>query len=355
MLNNRLWINLFPLLLTALVLPSTTLANAAFNQLTPAEWEAAEKKFKTWCNNQKAPDAIIFGDSAEKGQKIMDDVCAGEIKNQKELGDQISELLVDLHRLFPESGLAERIYFAETAQFRKSGELSQILIEDQPKLAIELASIEYEFIQDEKLSECEEAVDRLSSGSSCKGALKEFADVYNFSLGALSQPIALAFSVKLEQLEHQWNDYFDNSKSQTLWEMALNRRLFQSSREGLGYTAPPEWQLVVMHPTLVIENVSDALDGEQMKESIMIEAIGADWWQQDKWYLPSGGAIIASYTDRAGVDDWGYGISLNFKSKYTLGFSDHGGELGTFITGDFLKLLQDKSDTIKSYREPIKF
>ncbi|KKL95577.1 hypothetical protein LCGC14_1853200 [marine sediment metagenome] len=82
----------------------------------------------------------------------------------------------------------------------------------------------------------------------------------------------------------------------------------------------------------------------------MIEAIGVDWWKQDKWFLPSGGAIIATYSDRSGVDDWGYGVSLNFDSKFTLGASDHGGDIGFFITIDLLKLIQDKASTIKKYR-----
>ncbi len=32
----------------------------------------------------------------------------------------------------------------------------------------------------------------------------------------------------------------------------------------------------------------------------------------NRWYLPSGSSQIATYSDRSGVDDWGYGVALSF-------------------------------------------
>jgi len=350
--NQRLADIALALVLSALSF--TALADAGNpDEMTPADWLEADKDFKQWCQQDLEPDAIVFPDSLSEAREIRKDFCERKIETPRELNNRIAEMLLDLQRLFPQSGVVQRIYFAEVAQSGKSGELSQFALLDEGTLAIHLDSIGYERIQDAELARCNSAASSLNSAASCKIALREFRDIYNFAQATLAQPIAFALSQRLTRLEQHWNDYYDESKSQTLWEMSLNKRIFQNATEGFGYAEPPEWQLVVMHPSMVIENVSDAVDGQQTKESIMIEALGADWWQQDKWYLPSGGSLVATYSDRAGVDDWGYGVSLNFDSKFTLGVADHGGELGTFVTVDLLKLLQDKSETIKSYRESV--
>jgi len=87
----------------------------------------------------------------------------------------------------------------------------------------------------------------------------------------------------------------------------------------------------------------------------MLEIIGVNWWRNTKWYKPSGVSAIALYTDRAGIDDVGYGVAIHFASKFTLGYADHGGSDGYFISVDLLELLKDKKTLLNEYRGSLEF
>ena len=68
-----------------------------------------------------------------------------------------------------------------------------------------------------------------------------------------------------------------------------------------------------------------------MDEAIGLEIFGANWWKQDQWYVPSGGSVLAPYSDREDVADWGYGLTIHFKNSYTLGYTKHGSDDGVFF------------------------
>jgi hypothetical protein len=320
------------------------------NEFTALEWLNKDKEFSRWCKQTSlVSNARVFNDTMDKGNNLRVDYCNKEISEFTELQTRILDLLDDLGRLFPSSNLYTRLRLEALKRLKESGEIAQFEVLDDRILAISLDSIVPLSVHNDVLDECNTSAKAISIDSDCKAALIEFGVIYNFAQSTLAQPSAFELSKRLSLLEQKWDEFYNESKSQTIWELSINGALFQKENKEHVFADPPSLQLVVMHPTVVIENVADAVDGEQLKQSIMIEVIGADWWKQDKWFFPSGGAIIATYSDRSGVDDWGYGVSLNFESKFTLGASDHGGDIGFFITIDFLKLIQDKTSTIKKY------
>lgn len=331
-------------------------------EITASYFLEKNNELKSWCDqNPLVVNVKVFKSTRDKAKSLRNDFCNKNIHDYSYLQSQIVELLGDLKTLFPDSNQLSKLFLEnirkeEWVRINATGEVAQFeVLDDGPVLAISLDNEVPGRIQSDLLKQCDTSAKSIASESDCKAALKEFEIIYNYAHSTLAQPLAFELSQRLSLLETRWNEYYSESKSQTIWELALNGALFQKENNEHEFAKPPSWQLVFMHPNIVIENVGDAIDGDQLKEAVMIEAIGADWWKQDKWFLPSGGAFIATYSDRSDVNDWGYGVSLNFDSKFTLGASDHGGDIGFFITIDFLKLIQDKTSTIKKYRDSAEF
>lgn len=325
------------------------------------DFQGMDKELKSWCEqNPLVMNVKVFKNASIQAKALRKDFCNKDIQDYTHLQDRVVELLGELKILFPDTNQQSKRFLdtlrkEEWVRIKATGELAQFEVLDDPLLAISLDSVLPHRIQNELLNECNASAKLIAGEFDCKAALKEFSVIYDFAQSTLAQPLAFELSKRLSALEKNWDEYYNQSKSQTIWELALNGYLFQRENKENEFSIPPSWQLVFMHPTIVVERVGGAADGDQLKEAIMIEVIGADWWNQNKWFLPSGWSIITTYSDRSEVDDWGYGVALNFNSKFTLGVSDHGGDTGLFITLDFLKLLQDKATTIEKYRGSLDF
>lgn len=319
------------------------------------------KDLEKWCE-EKPPlpaEAKVFPETKVKAENIRADFCNIKITNKLDLGARIINLLNDLGRLFPESQIHLQMISQEMSRASSTGEVAQFEVESAPILFVSLDHVSVYRIKGDVLEECNTKAKKISPDTDCKRALDEFETIYNFAQGTLAQPIALELSERLSAMEAEWTDFFDKSKSQTIWEMAINGSIFQGDNEEHRFSEPPDWQLVVLHPRIVVENVSAAVDGQQLRTALMVELVGADWWRQDRWYLPSGGSFIATYSDRSEVDDWAPGIALNFASQFTLGATvrdiGDGNDVGIFISMDLLKLLQGKTSILESYRNSVDF
>ncbi len=148
----------------------------------------------------------------------------------------------------------------------------------------------------------------------------------------------------------QWDLYFNNGYPQWPWELAINGLVYKNSvKETSGLAKPPEWQLVTLHPDVIFEYVDNAEDGSQFKPALFAELIGFDAWrwkdngkQEGPWGLPVtlGLGVIATYTDRAGSDDWGWGGILRINHSYNIGITSRGdGDVGFFVSVNLSKLI----------------
>lgn len=204
---------------------------------------------------------------------------------------------------------------------------------------------------------CDREAERRAAGltpaapPTCLAALREFLAHYNYAQAPFSSPLAFAFAKAANTLSQEWDRYLNETRSQTPLELLVNTAVFRRSETSTsGFRSPPTVQWIVLHPNLVVENVSDAIDGEDTIEALMIELAGINFWRTEKWYVPSGGSIVSVYSDRPGVDDAGYGIALHFRSVYSLGFTSHDGDDGWFVSFDLLKLLQDKQKVLDEFK-----
>ncbi|MDZ7749683.1 MAG: hypothetical protein U5K43_13480 [Halofilum sp. (in: g-proteobacteria)] len=195
---------------------------------------------------------------------------------------------------------------------------------------------------------CDARAATRRAGAACVDVLDEFAAFYGHAQATYASESALAFARYAATLRGDWEDYLGQARSQTVLELAVNSYLYRRNEEAR-FTPPPDWQLILLHPGVVLEHVDGANDGERFREGLMLELIGANYWRQDRWYLPFGGSLITTYSDRAAVDDWGYGLALHFANAYTLGASRRGGETGWFLSLDLLKLFADQRNTLEAF------
>ncbi len=173
---------------------------------------------------------------------------------------------------------------------------------------------------------------------------------YQLNINALS---AHKTQVQLKSMAKDWDAYFERGRAQTFADIVVttffeSRHLRQDHLVG-----PPKRQWFILHPNLVIENVDAAPDGDNLKPALSIEWIGVNWWNKSPIGIPLGVSATSLYSDRPGVDDVGHGISLHIDNKFVLGWANHGGDNGFYISMDLLRLVDDKKKKVKRYREKV--
>jgi hypothetical protein len=157
-------------------------------------------------------------------------------------------------------------------------------------------------------------------------------------------------------LDRKWTAYFEEARSQYPWELAFNgwrmgrhddRPVSNGNR--LGFREVPQDQWILVHPSVALEYVSAAPDGQQLKPAVLMEVVGYNRWK----YRPDGsmgGALgvsaIALFADRGEVRDLGYGLMVNIDQVYSIGVTRHDSDTGYVISGDvsdlWLKVSQKK-------------
>ncbi|PMG27802.1 hypothetical protein BCU94_18785 [Shewanella sp. 10N.286.52.C2] len=188
----------------------------------------------------------------------------------------------------------------------------------------------------------------ISQASSCVDVLEDFKQLYVEIQNSQAEAGRLKTLKSLNELKADWEPFLEKMKGQTALELLINQQVYKNDSDT--FSGPPASQWIVLHPMVLIENVSAAENGENTQEALGLEIIGMNWWKQEKWYMPSGGSVLAVYSDRADIDDVGYGLALHFQSNYTIGYTNHDGEDGVFISVDLIKLFQDKNKVFDSYK-----
>ncbi len=180
----------------------------------------------------------------------------------------------------------------------------------------------------------------------CSKAIKELGQLLQHLVDGFMERDLTETKNYYAVLSNSWDRYLEESRSQT-WLDELTTRLFYSpDKEKL--IGPPSTQYFFFHPSLLVENVSDALDGEQQKEAIGMELFGFNRWQAA---MPYGASIGWVHSDRQSVKDLGTAIFFHLDNAYTLGYSEHDNDSGWFISVDLLKAFSDKKSDLKAWKK----
>lgn len=193
----------------------------------------------------------------------------------------------------------------------------------------------------------------------CQNALEEFRDIFNVVQGMFAYADLKEMHAALQQKDSQWKNYFETRMPQTLIERGVNNLIEDYCPDNASQTKyfkrPPSWDLIFMHPDVGVEYVGNADEGNRFKTSLIVHALGLNYWNSG--YTP-GVSLIALYSDRAGTDDFRTGISLIFYNRFSVAYTTNylsnthgnfiGSDHGVIVSIDLFELL---TDTTKLYDE----
>ena len=305
---------------------------------------SAQDKFAETCENISAADEVgYFKDFATQIHNAKVLYCTKTPFNVPDYPDSFVSALDHLKAIGAKDAGLSAIN-AAMAEYLQANQMPQMVAKNSGRIEMGLAT--YQVIG--ALQECDSKANELNEGGNCNEAIKEFVAIYNDGQAFYSLYQTIKTLGQIETVETQWDDFLEHSKSQTIWELAFNGWLYKDS-ESAGFKRPPSGQWILLHPGLVIESVSDAADGDEMQESLALDVIGYNNWTQEEWYIPSGISYTVLYSDRSEIKDWGNAVSLHFKSKYVLGFSNHSGDEGWYVSIDLLELFKEKKQHLEAY------
>ncbi|MDH3448207.1 MAG: hypothetical protein OEO18_08705 [Gammaproteobacteria bacterium] len=296
------------------------------------------------CENISAPDEVgYFKDFATQIRNAKILYCSKTPFNVPDYPDSFVSALDHLKAIGAKDTDLSAIN-AALALFLQDNRMPQMVAKNRGR--IEMNQAPYQVIGD--IPDCDSRASALTTGGDCDQAIKEFVEIYNDGQAFYSLYQTIKTRGQIETVETRWDAFLEHSKSQTIWELALNGWLYKDS-ESAGFKRPPSGQWILLHPGLVIENVSDATDGDQTQAVLSLDVVGYNNWTREEWYIPSGISYNVLYSDRPDIKDWGNAVSLHFKSKYILGFSKHGDNEGWFVSIDLLESLKEKKQHLEAY------
>jgi len=315
---------------------------------------AAQAKDVDFCQSYvlDAAHHKIFPQMAAAAEAVVEQFCSGNLTNKRAISEKIIQMSVATESRF-KSG---NEYFFPIKKV--NSELNQTLTEfnEAPNfIAMPLAQgngIKFNgknFKVDNGLvAKCNQVATE-NHAADCRAYILAYTDIYNFAQLIIQKQDTAPVLKYLNMVEQDWDDYYEKSRSQTMLERFVNSYFWRQDKKPGQFLPPPDSQWILLHPSVVIENVSEAIDGNRTKEGLMLELAGWNSWRRDKWYQLSGGSLVTVYTERAKINDWGYGVALYFGNVYTIGAVDHDGKTGVFISVDVLELFKDKKAFVDSY------
>lgn len=196
---------------------------------------------------------------------------------------------------------------------------------------------------------------KSTTGRSCKILLESLAIAINQYKEPYVKFTSADFTEKVSVLNTLWERYFETARSQTLWDAVLTTTMEQDylAQDRLVGPMPKQWFLV--HPSIVIENVGSAAEGNQVKQALAVEWIGVNWWSKQSSPIgyPFGVSLASIYSDRPEVEDSGHGVMFTFNNAFSIGWADHDGDNGVYVTIDLLNLFAEKKERWNHYRDKI--
>jgi hypothetical protein len=297
---------------------------------------------------EKPTDAVFFQEMAAAAIEVRRSVCVNGANEQGLVAAMVSfiETEAKQERLRPYGYAVGKnpLQLALTGIDTAEGRFPGLAIADADAI-----NVDGDPILPSNAEDCREAAENVKAGSTCREVLEEFSQLYTYAHSMVEQRGAIAFSKNVAALTQEWDNFLKYAHAQTLLELTLNSYFYRKHEQPV-FRSPPDRQIILLHPNVVLESVDAALEGNQTKEAFMIEMIGMNWWRERPWYVPSGGSLVTLYSDRSGVSDIGYGLAIHFQGVYTFGYAFHDSNGGIFISVDLLKLFQDKKKIIEKYQ-----
>lgn len=193
----------------------------------------------------------------------------------------------------------------------------------------------------------------LAAGGADAAAVDALRDLQNaiepYQLNANSF-LAQKVGAQLRAVADRWDAFFTRGRPQTFTDVVATTVIEYQRPTHLSGPPPRQWFL--LHPNAVLEGVRSAPDGSKTRGALAIEWIGVNYWQGFRGLkLPVGVSLTSLYSDRAEVADVGHGVSVYLDNKYCLGWANHRGRHGFFVSVDTMKLIDSREAKLAHYRD----
>ncbi|RUP81361.1 hypothetical protein C7Y69_09455 [Alteromonas sp. KS69] len=192
-----------------------------------------------------------------------------------------------------------------------------------------------------KLEQC-----KNEFGSICRTVVDEYKQALEIPWYSIKKNTSAKAVAELNLKSLAWQNYFEKRRSQTSLELLINTWSYQDELKKRVPINPPKFQWIVLHPSIVLQQSPDEIDGSQIKEALAIEWAGINYWDLD---IPFGASIVSTYADRAIGKDFTTGLMFHISNDYSIGITHIGGENNVFISVDVMKLFEDKNSNFKSF------
>lgn len=165
----------------------------------------------------------------------------------------------------------------------------------------------------------------------------------------------------LTQLDADWNHYFFETRSQFIWELAVNSWRFKDKQDQ--FARPPKDQIILAHPGVAFEYVGGGAQNEQAYEAtVMAELVGYNRFTWDprsdgtsSKLPPLGVSLVATYTPDNTGEHTGYGVMFHIYNSLSVGVTRRdtgaGDETTYLLSMDLMRLLLNPSpEAIAEFR-----
>ena len=183
--------------------------------------------------------------------------------------------------------------------------------------------------------------------------MSRLVDLSHYLHQCAGNPRLNAIRKRLSQLDAEWNSYFFKTRSQYVWELALNSARFKAKDDV--FAEPPPDQIILAHPGVAFEYVGNGARHDKSYEPIvMAEVLGYNRfrWPKRSDGLPSalpplGASIVATYSPDNVGKHVGFGVMMHLYNTYSFGVTrrDTGAGMDTtyLLSADLMRLFLSPS------------
>ena len=199
--------------------------------------------------------------------------------------------------------------------------------------------------------------------ASCRGGLTDAASLIRHAAlthailnDVLSKRRLIPLYKEVSVLDEKWRVYFEEGRSQYIWELAFNGWLYRKSITGAELAPPPAYQWILLHPGAAVEYINE--EGMVFNAVALVELIGYNrLWHPDSimrgFPLGVSGIMTVSLGDAG--DRLGWGAMIHFRNKLSIGAArrsiGNGEETTWLLSVDLGKLfLQVDEQVIEKFR-----
>lgn len=184
--------------------------------------------------------------------------------------------------------------------------------------------------------------------NSCTQALEDAATAFNNYEVSVRRYATSQNDPKLEYLSNAWSRFLDKARSQTILDVWVTSAIHDDYYSQRKLVEPHPRQYFLLRPEVVYEFNPDTKKGDRNQLGLAVEWFGVNWWDAK---IPFGVGLISVYADYEEADSIGHGLQFTFNNSTSIGWVNRGDTNGIFVTIDFLKLWEDKSDQLEQYKK----